>query len=213
MNKNEQFVITINREAGSGGRTIGEKLAARLGVAFYDKALINSLNHKYGLTTEEIEALKGRSQSWWSEFLRNIGLTSSEGLHDDSKASVIDVPDLLTTDEIFKTERHILQDLAEKSSCVIAGRSGFFIFQDHPNHLAILIRASKEHRIQHICDKQGLSPAEAAKIIAKVDEMRENYVKKYGGTSRYDSRNYQLVIDVDGKTVDQVVDLIINYIG
>ena len=60
MNKNEKFIITINRELGSGGRTVGEKLAAKLGVPFYDKALIKALTEKYHLTVEEIEKLKGR---------------------------------------------------------------------------------------------------------------------------------------------------------
>ena len=64
MNKNKQFVISINRELGSGGRTVGEKLAQKLGVSFYDKALIKALEEKYNLTAEEIEALKGRSHSW-----------------------------------------------------------------------------------------------------------------------------------------------------
>ena len=74
MNKNKQFVISINRELGSGGRTVGEKLAQKLGVSFYDKALIKALEEKYNLTTEEIEALKGRSHSWWADFKRVIGL-------------------------------------------------------------------------------------------------------------------------------------------
>ena len=58
MKKTEQFVITINRELGSGGRTVGEKLAERLGVEFYDKAVIKALTAEYHLTTQEIEKLK-----------------------------------------------------------------------------------------------------------------------------------------------------------
>ncbi len=209
MNKNENFVITINRELGSGGRTVGEKLAAKLGVAFYDKALINSLDEKYNLTTEEIEALKGRSQSWWSDFKRTLGISSSIA----NKESLIDIPDLLTTDEIYKAERNILKDLAKSGSCVITGRSGFFIFSDHPNHLPILIQASEEHRIRRVTQKQGISDKEAKKLIEQIDQMRENYVQKYAGTSRYDTRNYQLVISMDGKTEDEVVDLIMKFIG
>jgi len=209
MNKNENFVITINRELGSGGRTIGEKLAAKLGVPFYDKALINALDEKYNLSTEEIEALKGRSQSWWSTFKRTIGISTTL----DNKKSVIDIPDLLTTDEIFKAERDILNDIAKSGSCVIAGRSGFFIFENHPNHLSILIQASKDYRIRRVSRKQGIEPEIAEKVIDEVDKMRKNYVLKYAGTSRYDTRNYQLVVTVDGKSEDQIVDLIMQYIG
>ena len=64
MNKNEKFVITINRELGSGGRTIGKLLAEKLGVSFYDKALIKELEKKFNLDKEEIERLKGSKTQW-----------------------------------------------------------------------------------------------------------------------------------------------------
>jgi len=64
MNKNEKFVITINREVGSGGRTIGEIMAAKLGVTFYDKGVIDALCKKYNLSVKEIESLKGREHDW-----------------------------------------------------------------------------------------------------------------------------------------------------
>ena len=68
MNKNNKFVITINRELGSGGRTVGRKLAELLGVKYYDKAIVQGLTEKYGLTAEEIERLKAQEKpSWWSE--------------------------------------------------------------------------------------------------------------------------------------------------
>ena len=85
MNKNKQFVISINRELGSGGRTVGEKLAQKLGVSFYDKALIKALEEKYNLTAEEIEALKGRSHSWWADFKRVIGLGYSVSNNPDTQ--------------------------------------------------------------------------------------------------------------------------------
>lgn len=76
-----------------------------------------------------------------------------------------------------------------------------------------LIQAPMENRIQRVMTKQGLSREEAEKAIKKVDKMRENYVNKYTGTSRYDTRNYDLVITMDGKTEDEVADLIVKYIG
>ena len=68
MNKNNHFVITINRELGSGGRTVGRKLAELLGVKYYDKAIVQGLTEKYGLTAEQIEQLKAQEKSsWWGE--------------------------------------------------------------------------------------------------------------------------------------------------
>ena len=68
-------------------------------------------------------------------------------------------------------------------------------------------------RVQRVMRKQDLDEDEARKIIEKVDEMRENYVKKYTKTSRYDTRNYDLVISADGKTEDEIADLVMQYIG
>ena len=212
MNKNEKFVITINRELGSGGRTVGRLLAEKLGVPFYDKAVIKALQEKYHLSVGEIERLKGCKHSWWADVERILKIDAGMSM-EYYMPQMGDAPDLLTTDEMFKTETLILQNLAAEKSCVVAGRSGFHVFRDHPNHLSILIQASMESRVERVARKQDMTADEARKTIERVDKMRENYVKKYTGTSRYDTRNYQLVIAADGKTEEQIADTIMHYIG
>ena len=212
MNKNEQFVITINRELGSGGRTVGRLLAEKLDVPFYDKAVIKALQEKYHLTTAEIERLKGRKHSWLADIERILKIDAGMSM-EYYLPKTEDQPDLLTTDEMFKTETLILQDLAAEKSCVVAGRSGFHVFRNHPNHLSILIQASMTYRVERIMRKQNMTEDAARKTIERVDKMRENYVKKYTGTSRYDTRNYQLVIAADGKTEEEIASIIMQYIG
>jgi len=212
MNKNEQFVITINRELGSGGRTVGRLLAEKLDVPFYDKAVIKALQEKYNLTVESIEKLKGSKHSWWDDVVRifDVGSGMNSNFYLPNKAGEADLP---TTDEMFKTETLILQNLAAEKSCVVAGRSGFHVFRDYPNHLSILIQASMDYRVERVMRKQDMTEDEARKTIERVDKMRENYVKKYTGTSRYDTHNYQLVIGADGKTEEEIADIIMQYIG
>ena len=212
MKLNEKFVITINRELGSGGRTIGEKLAKRLGVAFYDKALIQGLQEKYDLTIEEIERLKGQKHNWWADLKRSLKITPNYVAPQIISAKD-SIPDFLITDDIFQSETEILKGIAEEESCVIAGRSGFFVFRDHPNHLSILIQAGMDYRIDRLVEKRGISREEAQSIIKEVDTGRENYVRKYTGTSRYDTRNYDIVLNVDEHTEDEIVALILQYIG
>ena len=153
MNKNDRFVITINRELGSGGRTVGRILAEKLGVPYYDKALTKPLEEKFDLTLDHEE------------------------------------------------------------SCVIAGRSAFFVMNDNHNRLNILIQASMDHRVKRVMAKQGLSEKEAKKVIKEVDETREEYMKNNAHTSRYDTRNYDLVISMDGKTEEEAVNVILAFIG
>ena len=211
MNKNEKFVITINRELGSGGRTVGRLLAEKLGVSFYDKALIKGLEDRFKLNTEEIERLKSRNRSWWADFKRILKVGEDAAnfspYYNGSDA------DLLTTEAIFKTEKEILLGIAQEESCVIAGRSAFFVLKNHPNHFNILIQASMEHRIERVMQKQNMTRDEAIDTIEKIDKMREDYVKNYAHTSRYDTRNYDLVIKIDGKTEEEVANMILAFIG
>ncbi len=208
MNKNEKFVITINRELGSGGRTIGRILAEKLGVPFYDKALIKTLEEKYNLSTEEIERKKARSRHWWSDFERVVGLGYGMSVNvDPSRVETV------TTSQLFQAEKEILEGIAQDESCVIAGRLAFFVLKSHPNHLSVLIQSSMESRIARVMRKKNISQEEAVKLIDKVDKMREKYVKNFSNTSRYDTRNYDLVIRTDGKTEEEVANHILNFIG
>jgi cytidylate kinase len=211
MNKYEKFVITINRELGSGGRTIGEKLSKKLNVPFYDKALIQQLKEQYHLTVEQIEFLKGQKHNWWADCKRSMMMMPNY-VGPSYIGTPVNMPDFLITDEIFQTETEILKGIAEDGSCIIAGRSGFHIFRDHPNHLSILIQASMQHRIERLVRKREITYEQAREIIEQVDEARENYVKKYTGSSRYDTRNYDLVINMDDHTEDEALEIILKYI-
>lgn len=203
MNKNNKFVITINRELGSGGRTVGRKLAELLGVKYYDKAIVQGLTEKYGLTAEEIERLKAQEKpSWLSE------------LQDRCKSLLSANPQPKpSTSAMFETERRILEQLASQDSCVVAGRSAFLIFREHPNHLNVFIQASTEHRIERLMKKQGLTYAAALDVLDEVDEGREAYLKKYSDRSRYDTRNYDVVLSMDHMTEDDAVAVIMEYVG
>ena len=194
MNKNEKFVITINREVGSGGRTVGRKLAETLGVKYCDKAVIDGLTKKFGLTPERIEEIKAQKKSWWND-INNYYQTLVNSTSQPMEAEV-----KLDNATMFETEKRIQQELASKTSCVIAGRTGFMVFREWPNHLSVFIQASMDYRIKRIMDRQNVSMDEARDIIAKIDATREAYIKKYEDTSRYDTRNYQLVISMDGLT-------------
>ena len=213
MNTNEPFVITISRELGSGGRTVGRKLASELGVRYSDKELVNQLVDQFNLTTDGIEQLKGKKKNWMADFIQLVApVPKVKMLVDQDSKYVQEFRADLTPDDLFKAESEILQGIAAEGSCVIAGRSGFFVLKDHPNKLDIFITASMEHRIERVMRKQHLSREEAVAAIKRVDEMRDNYVKRYAGTSRYDLRNYHLVLNMDNLTEDDAVKLILKFI-
>ena len=203
MNINNKYIITINRELGSGGRTVGRKLAEQLGVEYFDKAVINALQERYKLSVEQIEHLKGQETSWWAEFKHKM--TFSESEYELNQTNI-------ETEDVFRAETQIIKALAKDQSCVIAGRTACYIFREHPNHLSIFIQASMPCRMARVAREQNMSKEEARMTIEKVDKMRENYVQEFTGTSRYDTRNYQLVINMDEINEDEAVNLILVYI-
>ena len=211
MNKNEKFVITINRELGSGGRTVGRILAEKLGVPYYDKALAKPLEEKFDMTSDEIERLKGNNRSWWEDIKRVLILGESAANASDYYDE--ENKELVTSEAVLKAEKEILHSIAIEESCVIAGRSAFFALNGFPNSLNILVQASMDFRVNRIMTKRGISEKEAKKIIKEVDEAREEYLRNNARTSRYDTRNYDLVIKMDGKTEEDAANVILAYIG
>ena len=207
MNKNEKFVITINREVGSGGRTVGRKLAEKLQVKYCDKAVIEGLTQKFGLTPERIEKVKAQKKSWWNDITNYYNtLVNSADMPMEAEVK-------LDNTTMFETEKRILQELAAQTSCVVAGRTGFMVFREWPNHLSVFIQASMDYRIQRVMRRQNVTEQEARDIIAKLDASREAYIKKYEDTSRYDTRNYHLVISMDNLNEDDAVEVIMDYIN
>ena len=210
----DPFVITISRTVGSGGRTIGRKLAERLGVRFSDKELIDALQNKFNLTAESIEELKGKKKRWLDDFIQMVAPVPMSGLLVSGESDYVsEYNSTLSVNDVFEAEKEILNGIADEGSCVIAGRLGFFVLKDRPNKVDILITASRENRIARIMSKQNLSREKAAEVLDSVDKARDNYVLRYTGQSRYDARNYHIVLNMDYITEDKAVDLILSYLG
>ena len=210
MQTDQKFVVTIARELGSGGRTIGRKLAAKLGVRYSDKDLINTLVKEFNLSVDEIERIKGRKSNWLTDFLERIApLPSTDtqlGATGDEFVREV------TSDALYAAECEVLKDLVKEESLVIAGRSAFFVLKDHPCKTDILIVSSMENRISRTMERKGVDAKTAASIIKGVDSQRENYVKHYAGVSRYDAHNYDMTLNVDNISEDDAVELILQYL-
>lgn len=213
MNINEPFVITISREVGSGGHTIGKILADELGARYCDKQLLKALEALFGLSASGIETLKGKKKNWLADIIGKVApMPSADALGLDPKYTQ-EFRLNVTTDDIFKAEVEILQNFVQMGSCVVAGRSGFFVLKDHPNKLDIFITASLPCRIERVMRKQKVSEESAIAIINGIDQARENYIKRYAGVSRYDIRNYDLAIKTDGRSEKEIAEFILSYIN
>jgi cytidylate kinase len=211
MDIRKPFVITVSRELGSGGRTVGRKLAEKLGVRYSDKELIQTLEDKFDLDTASIEKLKSKKKNWFDDYVQLVAPMPKASLFVESASAFHATP---ASEALYKAETEILQAIAEEGSCVIAGRLAFFALKNISNKVDIFVTASLPKRVERVMRKQNLTEEEARAAIERVDSSRENYVKRFSGLSRYDARNYDLVLNMDQlQDEDEAVEIILKYIG
>lgn len=197
------LIITVNRECGTGGRTIARKMSEILGVKYYDRHVLDSIAEHFNMSVEEIERVKAQKSSWWDEichFYQQFGAASSI----DTSAKQA------SPASIYAAERKLLLEIAEKESCVIVGRAGFHIFRDYPNAIHLMFIADRDYRIQRVSQKQHLSEEEAVKVIDRIDKERETFTQTFAETSRYDARHYDCVLNVTNLDPDKVADFLAN---
>ena len=210
---NDPFIITISREIGSGGGSVGRKLAEKLNVKYINKQLIQALQEKFNLNKSGIEHLRNKKKNWFTDLFEQVSPAPKATMEVGGYTFSREFPDAVTVKDIYEAEKEILNAIADEGSCVITGRSAFFVLKDRPNKVDIFITASKAARIEQVMAKQNLSQEEAVKLVDTVDEGRDNYVKRHTGLSRYDMRNYDLILDMDYLTEDEAVEKILSFIG
>ena len=147
MDIRKPFVITVSRELGSGGRTVGRKLAEQLGVRYSDKELIQTLENKFALDTASIEKLKSKKKNWFDDYVQLVAPVPKAKLFLEAQSAYHTTP---ASDALYAAETEILHAIAAEGSCVIAGRLAFFALKDCPNKLDIFITASLPKRVERV---------------------------------------------------------------
>ena len=202
MNREEQFVITISRQFGTGGHEIGAEIARRLGVKLLDKQILNEVAKRAPRMEEAMEKIEARNPLWrddFTNFYRNyMAKAEYDGAEQDQ-----------TSHELFDAQCQIIRQIASKESCVIVGRCGFYIFKDHPNALKIFIHSTEECRKRRIAEKYGLDLRDAAAMVVDNDYSRELYTKTFTGCEWTDARNYDISLDVRKFGLNGAVDFLI----
>ena len=180
-------VITIARQYGSGGRTIGEMLAKKLNVHYYDKELMNLASDDSGIN----EALFVNAD----EKVKNTSLFHIARKEYHGELIPPESDDFTSTDNLFNYQAKIIRDLAKEESCVIIGRCADYVLKDYPNVLSVFIHA----------------PKELERFINKTDKHRAEYYKYHTGREWTDARNYDLCLDSSKLGYERCVDEIISY--
>lgn len=168
-------IITISREFGSGGRFIGEEVAKKLGIAYYDKNIINQIAEESGLSPDYIQ--------------ESAELSPKKGLFAYAFAGR-DITGKSLEDMVYEAQRKVILELADKESCVIIGRNADFILKDRDDVLNVFIHGDAPKKIQRITRLYNVEEQKAVKMMADIDKRRmANYnfytEQKWGKASNY----------------------------
>ena len=200
----DNFVITIARQYGSGGRTVGEMLAKKLGIGYYDKDIIRMASEDSGIH----ETLFGRVDEYSSAkkplFGKN-GIYSGELISPQSK-------DFTSDENLFNYQAKVIRELAEEESCIIIGRCADYVLKDDPNVLRLFFFAPKEDCIVRVMEHDGITRRDAENKIEKIDKHRADYYKYYTGKDWYDARNYDFCLDTTSMGYEKLVEVVKNFI-
>lgn len=184
-NSSKHIVVTIAREYGSGGRYVGEELAKKLNINFYDKELISLAAKESGLSKEYIEKMDEK------------GTTVYENSNED---------------RIFIAEEKVIKKLS-KESCVIVGRCADYILDKNKDVIKIFLYTDDENKVKRAVKYYGMDKDKALNKINKINKMREKHYNYYTNRKWKDLNNYDLAINVDKLGISGTVDLIIDRIN
>ena len=173
-------IITISREFGSGGRFIGEEVAKKLGIAYYDKNIINEIAEKSGLSPEYIQ--------------ENAELSPKKGLFAYAFVGR-DITGKSVEDLVYEAQRKVILELAEKESCVIIGRNADYILKDRDDVLNVFIHGDTPEKIQRITRLYNVEEQKVVKMMVDIDKRRMANYNFYTNQKWGKADNYTLCLN------------------
>lgn len=201
----KNFVVTIARENGSGGRAVGEKLAQKLSVEFYNRDLLRLASDESGISEELFAKADEKVKS---TLLFKVA-------KDAYKGEVIppDRDDFVSNENLFRYQAKIIRKLAATKSCVIIGRCADFILKDEPQAVRVFIHASEEKRIATLMVRHHVEKEEARRMMEKVDKRRAAYYHAFTGKNWRDAANYDLSLDSGKLGEEGCIERIADYLA
>lgn len=206
----ENYVITIGRQFGAGGRELGKTLAAKLGIAYYDKELLLEAAKEAGVSPEFFEKADERFPTFISGlFSFNLGANPMSFYAGSTSIS---------DDSIYKAQCDVIKSLVSRGSCVIVGRSADYVLRGYPRVANIFVHAPIDVRCRRImgrrsADERELTLARTRAMAERTDKLRSNYYNFYTDKRWGDARSYDLTLDSSLLPMDALADIVIAYIG
>ncbi len=191
-------IITISREFGSGGRSIGKLVAEKLGYRFFDSELVNKVAQRSGFSPEFIEE-SGEYASARSSLLFAL-----------ATASQYSADGLSMHDRLYIEQTKIIEEIAAEGECVIVGRCADFILRDRKDCLNVYIHADMESRAKRIVERYGECDKSPEKRLTEKDQKRKVYYKNYTGRNWGQAQNYDICLNSGALGIETCAELIVQ---
>lgn len=199
---NNNLIITIGRQFGSGGREVGKIVAELLGINYYDKELILEASKASGLCAECFERVDEKAPNRFFNALSMGWLSGASGMPADGWSD----------DMIFRVQADVIRDIAEKHSAVIVGRCADYILREHPGCVSVFIHANEADCARRIMERNsGVSQIDARTLAQKRNKIRASYYNFYTDKVWGDGASYDLCINSSALSAQAVAELIVDF--
>ncbi len=196
-------IYTFEREFASGGHIVGERLANKLGIPFYDSQIVDLAAKNAGVNRKLFE---GYDEKPTNSFLYSLVMGTYTAMNPVSQA-----PSLNISDRLFAEEAEIIRKAADQGPCVIVGRCSSYILRDRPNVVRTFITADLDARIQHAIHDLGMPATRIEDEITKRDKKRSSYFNYYSGQKWEHASSYDLTVSTSKLGYDGAVDMILAF--
>lgn len=196
------LVIAISRQFGSGGAEVGHALAARLGVRYADRDILEQAARMLGKDHRELEGLEERVASLWGRAAGILSMGAPEGPYV--------MPALLPAgeDDLFLVESQIIREIAAREDAVVVGRGAFWLLRDHPRLLSVFLHAPEPWRIARIAERRGVPEDQARTLVREVDQHRARFIQSLRAGAQTDARCYHVCLDTSVVGIAAAVELV-----
>lgn len=204
--KDKHFVITIERQYGSGGRLTGERLARELGIHFYDEEILKMTSETSAIGEQYFRLADEKAGN---NLLYRTVTSMKPELSEPSR----DGHNLTSPENLFRFQSSVIRQLADSESCIIVGRCGNYVLQDKLDDvIRIFVYADMVTRVRRIMDVDKVDEAEALRRMKRIDKERTEYHRYFTGREWMDMENYDLPINASRIDYDQMIALIKDYL-
>lgn len=198
------YIVSISRQFGSGGRIIAERVAQRLNIEYLDRKILSESAEKMGFTEEQLKGFEEKAPSIWN--------TPTVGLGTFVATSIPYYLYSSTNDELYIAQTKIMEEKIKQTSCVVLGRCAGYIFRKQPDCISIFLQADIKFRADTATKIYKLETKNLEKEIKRVDKERARYYENYTGHRWNDMAQYDLVIDTSKVGIENAIDLIESYV-